>query len=304
MSFNKDISNKIVFPAGSSANVRRFPSTATTVQNTPNVLFTAKAGEVIGRTSGTFFLMKDGKWYQVNLNKEYAGRSYGYVREDIIKLQTPVSDAVAEENYKKLMNAIQASDIQVNKNLIKAGALLIAAKNQKKDISALAVTFESIRNRYNTRQNEIQTSSLVKVTQWNEKAYNTLSKAIDSSAEVFALGSIGVAPVIIYAAVFVSGLAAAGILYYWLRPKYSESVVDLQSSAELVKALSALTPDEATTLKNNLESQIDNAYNQGKRDQWFTGLGGNLKTGLILVGAFLGVKLILDTFQPRNTTKA
>jgi len=305
MSFNKDKVNKVVFPASSSANVRRYPGIASSYNGEANVLFTGKADQPLGRTSGTFFMMKDGNWWQINLDKTYAGRNYGYVREDIIKMENPVNNTVATENAEKLMAAIQKSDIEVNKNLVSAASLLTAAEKQKKNVAALRTKFESIQKQYNARQTEIQNSGLVKVEKWTKDNMNKFATLASQYGQLsyggmMGTNSVGAVPIIVVACVFVAGIASSAALYYWLRPKYSESAVDLKSSAELTKALAALTPDEATKLKNDLEGQIDDAYNQGKKNQWFSDMGGAAKTGIIVVLAFVGAKMLMNNFSPQT----
>ncbi len=82
------------------------------------------------------------------------------------------------------------------------------------------------------------------------------------------VNGLGILPLIIIGAIVSAILLAGGYaLNNWLQPKYSESEADLDVSTDLDKALKTLSPETRQEVVNNLEKQIDTAYNQGKKDQ-------------------------------------
>lgn len=291
MSFDKNIVGKIAFPRGGAVNVRRLPSTASTANGVANLLVSIQPGNAIGRLSGGTAFMTDGKWYQVNLDKTYGDRNYGYVREDVIKIEDPISSATAEKYSSELLTALQKNDVALYKNMLTIAEIIDLAEKQKKQVSDIKARFEKLNAAYAARQNEIKNSGWVKFSQWTDDGWAWLQKkwsdAVNGIGEVVSITAV---------LLFSAGAISAVGLYYWLRPKYSDSVVNLKQSEDLIKALKSISPDAANGVLNYLEKQIDDAYNQGRRNQRFDDAGGMVKTGLIVVGTFIGAKLLFDNF--------
>ena len=112
--------------------------------------------------------------------------------------------------------------------------------------------------------------------------------------------SLGALPVlaIVFVAVLASG-ATLGIAYA-LRPTYDESKVNLKQSEELKAALAELDPETRDKILADLEAQIDDAYNAGKRAGNWGGMSKILKPAALLLGGYYVVTRFMDREKRRN----
>lgn len=286
MSFSQNYINKTVYPKGSTVNVRVIPSTAASFtsggKQVNNLLTVVKQGTPVGRTSGSFFKMKDGDWLQVMFYAPVSNRSYGYVRSDVVTLVNPSDNKQAEQNGSQLINDLVANDIKVYQNLLFNSELIEKMKAKGFDrLVTYEAKHEDLIKKYNERQTAIKNSGLVKTNNWVSSKWQWLQKKWSALTS-----GVGVAPLVLVAIGGAVGVVSAVLIYYAFKPRYDDSKIDLKESAELTKALQSLSPEEAATLRDNLEKQIDDAYNQGKKDQQFSGWLGTLKNVALLVGGF------------------
>lgn len=286
---NPDLINQVVQAKNADVNVRAFPDTAAKTSNgLSNTLFTAKKGEPVGRTSGDYYKINGYYWLVVNLYNHVkfgtGTRSYGYVRSDVVDLFTPKVNTNGEQNAQAMMNDLVLNDKKLYYSLLKIGYLVDKAKKQKKNTSKIEAEITKLKKAYEARQAKIKANKSLTVKAW---ADDTLKKI----KSFFGIGELATLTVVAIGAVIV-GVAVAATIYYTFKPDYETGKENLTTSKELEKALASLTPEEAQKVKNDLENQIDTAYNQGKTDQSFASLGGGLKTILLIgAGAFAVMQL-------------
>lgn len=276
----------LVFPKGTSVNVRVKPST------TSAILLIVKAEVKAGTATGNYLKMADGKWFQLDTVK-----GTGYARQDVIKFTKPqataqptaqtVTDAQANDMVSKLVD----SDKLVFESLIRISQLLATAKDKGKDTTAHEAKFKTLTDKLAKRQDAIKNSKVVTWKAGVKKGYDNMInwfKYLYSS-----ISGIGVLPIV---AVVVSAVVGAGLAttaYFLFKPKYSESQTDLKVSTDLENLLKKADPETAEKIKVDLEQQIDKAYNQGKTDQSFSSVWSIGKYVLIFgAGYFLVTKFV------------
>ncbi len=307
MSFSTKHINLIVAPKGTNVNIRQQPTTQSAVLfNRSNKAPEGKTPSA-GRTTGDFYKDNAGHtWYKVALYKEYNGQKYGWARNDVIKLFKPKEDNISKEKAQSLIDNLVKSDIQVYKNALLLAPLLDQAEKNGHNISQHKSKYEGLVKRLERRQNKIKTSKLLKWRTGLDKGMtwfkNSFKTYLSTQFGIYGTNpNIGAIPAIVIGAVIGGGIAVAA--YFAFRPEYDESKTDLKMSKELEKALSSLTPEEAAKLKNNLEKQVDNAYNTGVSNERFGNIAKILKYGLVIGLAFWGgTKLLQASKAVKQTT--
>ncbi|MCX6257975.1 MAG: hypothetical protein NTW49_08800 [Bacteroidia bacterium] len=293
MSFDKKYTNKLAYAKSGTSNVRSLPSQS-------SELVTAVSGnQAAGRTSGAYLAMDDGNWLQVNLYQTINGKSYGYMREDVVRLTDPPPDSpndkVDDKEAGSLLENLVKNDNQTYHSMLKSAEMIDRLKKQGKDMSSHETKLNDLTARYSKRQQKLKDSTLIKWQDGLKKGYEWLadkwSRMVDS------IGTPILIPIAIGAVV---ALGLAVTIYYAFKPDYEDSVVDLKVSADLEQALSKVSPEQAQKIKDDLNKQVDDAYNQGKVDQEFSFFGLPMKT-LILggLGIFAAGK-ILSLAKNRN----
>ena len=142
-----------------------------------------------------------------------------------------------------------------------------------------AAKFHQLRDRYIDRQTALQEDNAIKTKSWIDEKIS----AIKIWAKVnYGLGAVPAIPVAIGAVV---GVVASVAIYYAFKPRYSESAQDLRISKQLKDLLSTAEPEVAREITEDLERQIDKAYNAGKRDGTFGGLAKLVQYGLFAGGS-------------------
>lgn len=294
MSFSISYVNKVVYPKIDKINVYRLPSTDS------EILLTVKKNNPAGRSSGTFLKMTDANYHLINLYKMYAGRNYGYIKEVECYFWTPTNNETGNQYGNQLINDLVNNDVKVYQNIAFCASLIDNYKAKEINVSDYEKKLNSIIKTYTNRQNKIKNSTSIKIVKWFTNLFSsgkslTLKEQLPGAFYGISGWAVPVA------AGVVVGIAASVIIYYSFKPDYEDSVKDLKTSDELKKALASLSPQESQKLTSNLEKQIDDAYNQGKTDQSFSGFFGNLKTiAIILVGGFIGYKLF-DIANKKST---
>lgn len=300
--FNKDYVNKVVYPKGTSVNVRAYPITADKAnfqgKIVNNKLAVISAGNPVGRSSGTFWRMKDGDWYQIMFYKPIENRTYGYCRLDVIKFGAPATNTQAEQNGTSLLNDLIKSDVQLYKNLLINSELIENIKKRGIDTSMYQRLLEDLIKKYNERQTAIKTSNLVKTQNWLDSKWQWIQKKWSALVSGTNENKVGIAPLILVAIGGAVGIATSILIYYAFKPRYDDAKIDLKDSEELQKALAALSPEEANKLQTNLEVQLKEAYEKGRSEGQTGGILGTLKNlGLLAVGFWLADRFV---FNPRS----
>jgi hypothetical protein len=293
MSFSKENINKIVYPKGTSLNVRAYPYITDPVklktgESVKNLIVNVKKGNPVGRTSGLFFAMKDGNWYQVMFYKPIGNRTYGYCRLDVITLITADNNKEGEKQGTKLMNDLITSDVKLYQNLLILAELSNSLGKKGVNVSSYEKRINEIIALYNERQKAIKDSGLIKTNNWVHEKWAWIQNKW--SSKKYETGTYGIGEITTGIAIAIGagvGLVSAALIYYAFKPKYDDSVANVKETTELKKALSYLSPEESQKLMSDLELQVDKAYQQGKTDQSLTGIWKNLKTIGIVVGTYL-----------------
>jgi len=274
MSFDKKYTGKLVLAKSGSAKVRSLPT-----QNS-DLLVMVTGNQSAGRTSGAFLKMGDGNWLQLNLYRPVKGKTYGYMREDVIRLSEPPPDSpndkVDDQEAGSLLENLIKNDNGTYHSMLKSAEMIDRLKKQGKDMSEHETKLNSITTRYAKRQQKLKDSTLIKWQDGLRKGYEWLA---DKWSHMFdGMGTPILIPIAIGA---VAALGLAVTIYYAFKPDYEDSVADLKVSSDLELALSKVSPEQAKAIKIDLEKQVDDAYNQGKTDQQFSFFGLPLKVLLI-----------------------
>lgn len=238
------------------------------------------------------------KWYAIKM----PDGQIGYCRKDLLQFYTVTNKDTYSD---KELNIFLADLAAVNKSIylrLLQSSVLIQEAYQKgvnyNTISAYAAKLEQLNNNLATRQKELENSTYIKCktafeSVW-QSAYNVYKKLLNTLSSI---SGIGAAPVVI-AAVVVAITAVAGVaaysIYTALKPKYDASVVDLKQSDELKKALESLTPAEQNKVVNDLEKQIDDAYNEGRKDATFSGAWAIIKPVALGVAGWYLITMFID----------
>lgn len=164
-------------------------------------------------------------------------------------------------------------------------------KTDKEDLQ-----IEILSEQYNARQEWIRKNGTGVKAGYRE-SFKALAQKFSSMIGISGeMQGIGAPPLLIICAVVaVVSIGATVALIAALRPKYDESKKSLVVSDDLDAALTAYektNPGSRAKIEENLEEQIDDAFNAGKKDQWWETNGKYIKTaGWVIVGVVAAVKL-------------
>ena len=291
--FDQNFVGLDIYPKGSSVNVR------TSVGTEYPILVTVQGGNLVGKTTGAYAAMSDGKWIQTKI-----GDKFGYVRSDVVNLVKP--QTVTKKDAFGIIQKLVESDKQVFETLLRIGPLLTAVKQKGINTQSSEKINTDLWTRLQKRQDDIKKSNLVKWEAGIKKAYQNLQKyAVEANTYpgAFLMGisgaydKIGALPAIIIGVVAGVGLAAGA--YFIFKPKYDESGADLKISKDLENLLAKIDPATAKKITDDLNKQIDDAYNAGKTDQWLS----SLKNILLPLGIGLGGYFLITSFVRKESNK-
>lgn len=232
-----------------------------------------------GRATGKAVTAEDrSKWIQLTLYKSVMGATTAYVSLNEVMLYKPSSNNVSTPlDGEKVLHTLIETDQEVSKNLILATAQVSQMKAGSKRSNAEA-TITALALKLKARQKHIKESGLVKFQE-------ATTSAMDSIKDFFGLGFVITVPTAIAAGSLIAvGVGAAIALYFVFKPSYDESKVDLKISKDLSMLLEKEDPVVAQKIKDDIEKQIDDAYNQGNTDGTFGGITKVIMP-LIYVGA-------------------
>lgn len=289
MGFSEKMVNLVASPKGDSLNYRAQPNTSSAVKHT------SQKGLSAGRTTGDFFDMPDGRWLAVLLNKD---KTIAFVRTDVTTFTLPKTNPdIKKEEIQPIIDKLVASDNIIYHTLLRSAALIQTAESKKIDTKKHRETFSALNARLLARQDALKNSKIVSwktgikngYTKLRDSFLNFVSKfpAKTSVYNMYGVGAVGATSVVL-SAVVGAGLTVAA--YYAFKPKYDESTTDLKISSDLEKALASLEPAKAAAVKKDLETQVDDAYNQGKTDGNFSGMFKTILPIGLGILAFLGIQ--------------
>lgn len=242
------------------------------------------------------------KWYALQM----PSGGTGFVRKDLLQFYTITNkDTYTDSDLKVFLDDIVAVNKSIYLRLLQCSVLIeeLVKKGQTAKAAEYANTLKTLNQRLYNRQKTLESSPYIKVktafeSAW-KKAYNVYSSLMSS---ISGCSTIGAAPIVIAAVVGI--VAVAGVtayaIYQNLKPQYDASVTDLKQSDALKKALSSLTEGEKNEVVEDLEKQIDDAYNKGKSDSFFSGAFTVLKPIAFAVGGWYLINLFIKKQSRRE----
>jgi hypothetical protein len=267
--------NKIVTASGTDMNVREKPTTNSAV------LKNFKAKTPAGRSTGEALQMKDGLWVQVKFYTAVNGKEFGYVRSDVAKFADvpPASgDGVA------LINNIISKDADTYHTSLRAKELINRLKQKGVNTSKQEKELAAIVKSLNARQQKIKNSDLLKTQTGIQKGYEWLIKKLGIGEPI---------SLVVGCVIAVSLIGTAVLVYNYFQPDEKPAGADWTKVRNLEKALQNLSPSEAAELKEDIDTQVKEAYEDGFKDAKGDFLGGSIKNILLIGGgAFLAYKII------------
>ncbi len=289
MAVEVNYQNKTVTAIDSVVNVRKIPAFS------GELISGYKSGVVIGRSSGNTLMMGTDKWIQVNLTTPVNGVAMGYVVEtykgrENVRLLEPGASPVAETNAQPLLDTIVANDKKSYATLLEVYKKLMILKKQGVKVPTeipdrLMATYKRLAN----RSLKIRSMSEIKCTTGSAKDKETEKQLQAEVKPLFIdglsnIGDFGATLLIIIIIAVIAAAAGAAVVYYSIKPDYDDSKVDLKESELLKKAISTLTPAQQKAVREDMNKQLDDAYNKGKFNQsfkdFFSGIGGKIALGV------------------------
>lgn len=265
-----------VLVKGDYANLRQYATTTNS-----KILEAIKKGA--NATYTGHYVESGYAWYEVKTST-----NKGWVRSDVIDVPKD-SVKVTSEEMNSLVQKLVKSDEEIFHTSLTVLDKIDKAKKAGKNVSKAEASIKEVMKRLTERQTYLKNSSALKVQTGIRKGYEGLKKKL---AGWFGIGE----PLSITATVIIGAIVGAGAtvaLYFALKPRYSESEADLKISKDLEKALSTLTPEQQQAVKDNLEKQVDDAYNRGNTDGTFGSYGTILLYGGLVIGGFF----LLNSFK-------
>lgn len=241
------------------------------------------------------------KWYALQM----PSGGTGFVRKDLLQFYTVTNkDTYSESDLTEFLNDVVAVNKSIYLRLLQCSVLIeeLVKKGQTAKATEYAKTLKTLNDRLYNRQKSLESNTYIKIktafdSAW-KKAYNVYSSLMSSISGC----SIGAAPVVVAAIVGIAAVAGvtAYAIYQNLKPQYDASVCDLKQSDALKKALSSLTDEEKNEVVEDLEKQIDDAYNKGKSDAFFSGAFSILKPIAFAVGGWYLINLFIKKQSRRD----
>lgn len=235
------------------------------------------------------------KWYALKM----PSGSIGFVRKDLLQFYTITDkDNYTEKELNTFLSDLTAINKSIYLRLLQCSVLIETAVKQGKveQATQYASVLKNLNNRLYNRQEELESSPYLKIKTAFEKAwekgFNVYKKLLSN---ISGCSYVGAVPVIVaaIAGIAVVGGVAAYAIYQALKPQYDSSVADLKQSENLKKALETLTADQKNEVVADLEKQIDDAYNKGKSDSFFSGAFSIIKPIAIAIGGWYLIQLFI-----------
>lgn len=302
--FDDTIKGKSAFTKGTNVRVRSMPSTSGTIitTNSANNTF-------IGTLTGTHTMpVKNEIWYEILLT---SGKK-GWIRNDVMTMAgnaTTVTNpyipnitvpTASPSNTKtkddaeaqKLIDEILAQDKQTLNNLNEASAMIGQLKAKGVNITSSENQLKKITTSVLTRQNELSKSTWAKVK-------DKITDAWGSIKRFFGFSGLGILPIVAVAAVaLVAGSGATALII--LKPWRNQSTIDLKESKELRDLLSKADPKTANKIREDLKSQVVDAYTTGNRQGTWGSYSKILTYAGVAILALWGVPRLLDALDHKK----
>lgn len=291
----------ILVKAGKNgANLRDKPGTTTGSK----IIRYISPGVSIGNTTGRLAWVKSENTFWVEISSQnhgvvwasYKVLSYpsGFNSSDLPRIATQAFNRDNDKSEaQKAMDRLILSDRALFLRLLAINRQIDEMKAKGIDTSQFEQKARQISEQYNERQRWIRQNT-TNATQFKKSLFSAFVKYITDGPSGL-INGLGAVPVVVLVIAVVAAVVVTGVTIYMIQPKYDESKSNLKITAELEQALSKVDPKTREKIIKDLEGQIDNAYNAGKRNQFWSSLGTTGKVLLIGGVSILGYSLIKKT---------
>jgi len=245
---------------------------------------TFNQGELIGSATGKGAIDSENKIYSVEFVSIKNSRFF-YVSLASIYAKTT---GITIEDSQSMLNALLANEFKLYNYGVVVFGKIVAAKQKGINVDTVHARFLNIVKQYADRKRYLENSNQVSIQKYmgtpTEQAkyyYSIMTK----TPFVGFNGLSGLnAPWLIIG--LIVGAAVLGFgLYSWITPAYDESKRNYKEIKELEILLDKVDPETAALIKDKIETQIDDAYNAGKTNQFWSSFGSTLKYVAIIGGA-------------------
>lgn len=214
------------------------------------------------------------------------GVKTGWVRQDVVTNSARMAGNPQDARGHDLLQKLIKSDNQLYQNLLVNAESITRLKARGIPVNTFEFRLNRIVRSYTGRQNKIKTSKLINFQTRLNRAFKWLADKF--SGGVRGVGGIPLIPVAIGTAV---GLGTGALTWITFRSDFSESTKDLKESRELQKLLDQADSQVASSIRADLEKQIDKAFAAGKTWGKLSFFGGSIKNlALFGLGALAIIK--------------
>jgi hypothetical protein len=245
-----------IFTKGTNVNLRSEPNTTSKILAT-----VAASGTEIGKYAG-FYAMDSSnfiyKWYEF-FDGKY-GR--GWIRNDLATLANNAAPAVTSKNddveAQATLDEIVAQDKETMNNLNNAAALIETLKAKGVNTTPSANKLTAIFTRLKERQEAMQK------TTWG-KVKDTITNSWGSVKKFFGFNGVGavITICVIAGIALIAGAGTTALLM--IKPWKNQSNIDLKESKELKTLLENADPVVAQKIREDIKTQLVDAYTTGNR---------------------------------------
>jgi len=280
---------------GTSIRLRKEPNTTSTIIKT-----VANSGTQIGTSTGYYHNGTDFyKWYEYK-----NGSEIGWIRQDLVTMTASSSSSSTSNASKnddteaqRLLDEIVAQDKEIMNNLNSAAALIETLKTKGINTTTSANKLTAIFTRLQERQ------EAMKKTTWG-KISGTISNAWGSAKNFFGLKGFPQTLGAILTIAIIAGIAlvvgAGTTALVTIKPWKNQSNIDLKESKELKALLENADPVVAQKIREDIKSQLVDAYTTGNRQGSVSSFLSVGKYVVIAGAALYLVPRILDFLNPRK----
>ena len=265
--------------------------------------YTVEQNQLIGSATGRGVIDEAGKIFSIEFVSIKNSRFF-YVPLAYIYAKTiSGSTGATLEDSQSMLNALLANEFKLYNYGVVVFGKLIAAKQKGKNVAAIETKFMSIVKQYSERKKYLESSNQVSIQKYMGTPTEQAQYYFSIATKTPFVNFNGVAGLGAYWWVIglIVGAAVLGFgLYSWLTPAYDASKKNYKEIKELEILLDKVDPETAALIKDKIENQIDDAYNSGKTDQFWSTFGSTFKWLAIIGGALFLVPKAVNAFSSYN----
>lgn len=280
-----------VVPKFANLNVRKKPSV------NADIMYNIKKGSYAGKHKGKQIVIANAQdWIPIESRAGYLA----FVRIDVIKVSETKPKVPTKEEQKELLQKLIATDIVIFRRLASIGVLISQLERKGYKVENQKALYKQLVKNYSDRQDIIKKSGAIKFQElksdftiwWLKNKY------------FLGITGVGALPAVPIAIGVILGVSLSVALYYILRPTYDQATRDLKITGTFKKWLEQLPDDAQKEISDDLEKQIDKAFNIGL----FRGKFGSLwtigKYAIIGIVSIWGFGKLLDYADKQRDKKS